>query len=72
MIDLEDKETLTVKLEAACPNNPSDWIKLSDVKTSEIKLVFKAPPYLKDDLCTIDLTFSDNNPITPMSIKKKV
>ena len=26
LIDLEDKKTLTVKLEAACLKNPNDWI----------------------------------------------
>ena len=72
LVDLEDKNTLTVKLEAACPNNPSDWIKLLDASTSEINLVYKAPSDLKDDLCTVDLTVNDNNPIKPMSVKKTV
>ena len=72
LVDLEDKNTLTVELKAACPNNPSDWIKLSDASTSEINLVYKAPSDLKEDLCTVDLTVNDNNPIKPMSVKKTV
>ena len=44
----------------------------SDASTSEINLVYKAPSDLKDDLCTVDLTVNDNNPIKPMSVKKTV
>ena len=72
LVDLEDKDTLSVKLEASCSNNPSDWIKLSDESTSEIKLVYRATQNLKDDSCTVDLTVSDNNPTKPMSKKKTV
>jgi hypothetical protein len=69
---LEDKDTLFVKSEAFCKNNPSDWIKLSDDRTSEINLVFTASENLKDDLCSVDLTVSDNNPVKPYSTKKNV
>ena len=30
VVDLEDKDTVSVKLEVICFNNPSNWIKLSD------------------------------------------
>jgi hypothetical protein len=35
-------------------------------------LVFTAPKKLKDELCTVDLKVADNNPTTPLSIKKTV
>jgi hypothetical protein len=70
LIDYEDKNTLSVVLEASCQNNPSNWIKLSDASISEIIIVYKAPQDLKDDLCIVDFIVSDNNPKTPMSTKK--
>ena len=72
MVDLEDKNTVSVKLEAFCFNNPSNWIKLSEASFSEINLVYRAPHDLKDDLCTVNLTVSDNNLTEPMSINKTV
>jgi hypothetical protein len=30
LFDSEDKKTLSVAINASCPNNPSDWIKLLD------------------------------------------
>ena len=72
MVDLEDKDTVSVKLEAFCFNNPSNWIKLLDGSTSEINLVYRAPYDLKDDLCAVNLTVSDNNRTEPMSINKTV
>jgi hypothetical protein len=72
IFDSEDNKTLSIELAASCPNNRSDWIKLSDALTSEINLVYRAPQDLKDDLCTVDITVSDNNPKTPMSIKQTV
>ena len=30
VVDFEDKDTISVKLETSCPNNPDNWIKLSD------------------------------------------
>ncbi len=70
LIDYEDKNTLSVGLEATCQNNPSNWIKLSNASISEINIVYKAPQDLKDGLCSVDLIVSDNNPKTPMSSKK--
>jgi hypothetical protein len=69
LVDYEDKDTISVELETSCPNNPSNWIKLSDTSRSEINLVYKAPSDLKDDLCTVDLIVSDNNPNSPISTK---
>ena len=60
--DIENKKTLSVKLEASCANNKSDWIKLSDGSPTEINIVYKAPQDLNDDSCAVDLTVNDNDP----------